>query len=828
MVRAAMLLRDKPVGRFSAACLFRPDSVAVIGASSPVGAHALANLRAGGLKGEVIVVDAVADIAALTSPPDLAVFGTQPTLDVLRALAAKGTFAAVVLCAADALTELARQSGVRMLGPDSFGIAVPGIGLNASRSHLPPPAGRVGLISQSSALCRLVLDWAQPNGIGFSHIVGVGGRADLGFGVVLDWLSRDTGTGAILLEINELRSRRAFLSAARAASRLRPVVALRPGLLQADPSGASDRAFEAALRRAGVLCVNSLGDLLAAAETLARAKPARGEALSIVTNAASAGQLAADAVLRDGLQLASEVVHVPPDAPEQLAAHVAAAAEKPNVGGVLAVHLPSDEDAGTAMAALTACRANLRVPLLVCAMGETTEAAHRHALAQAGMAVFATPEQAVRGFRHLVQDRRNRAAARELPSSAVLTVMSDRYAAKTVFEHMRRAGRLHSMQDEALNVLSAYGIAVVPNRVVSSADDAADAARLLGFPAVVKLRQSVRPDERASGGLVLNLHDPAEVAAAARRLGSAALLVQRQAVRWRELRVQVADDAAFGPIISFGQGGTTADIVGDVSADLPPLNLPLAYGLIARTRAAATLGRFRDNPPANEAAVAQALVRISQLIVDFPEIAELDLNPLIVDAEGVVAADAWFRLRAAGDDGGGLAISPYPAELTEHWTTSDGVRLVIRPIRPEDAEQHGALFARLSPQDIRFRFFSAMRELSAEQMARLTQIDYDREMAFVAVREATGETVGVARLVCESESEGEFAIIVEADMKGRGVARHLMQRLIDWARKRRLSAVIGQVLADNAPMLAFVRHLGFSVRRMPEEPEVMEARLGLE
>lgn len=252
------------------------------------------------------------------------------------------------------------------------------------------------------------------------------------------------------------------------------------------------------------------------------------------------------------------------------------------------------------------------------------------------------------------------------------------------------------------------------------------------------------------------------------------------------------------------------------------------HGLIARTRAAATLGRFRDNPPANEAALAETLVRISQLIVDFPAIAELDLNPLIVDADGVVAADAWIRLRAAGDDGGGLAISPYPAELTEHWTTPDGERLVIRPIRPEDAEQHGAFFARLSPQDIRFRFFSAMRELSAEQMARLTQIDYDREMALVVVREATGETVGVARLVCESELEGEFAVIVEADMKGRGVARHLMQRLIDWARKRRLSIVIGQVLSDNAPMLAFVRRLGFSVRRMPEEPEVMEARLVLE
>ena len=826
MMGVAMdLLRDKPVGRFSPASLFHPESVVVIGAGSGIGRQVLTNLLAGGFKGSIQLADTPAEIAALAAPPDLAAFTVQPTLDVLRALAAKGTFAAVVLCPADALTELSRQSGVRMLGPDSFGIAVPAVGLNATRAHLPPPAGRIALVSQSSALCRMVLDWAQPNGIGFSHIVGIGGRADVGFGAVLDWLSRDPGTGAILLEINQLRSRRAFLSAARAASRLRPVVALRPGTLHDDPSGATSRAFEAALRRAGVLCVARLEDLLAAAETLARVRPGRGEGLKVVTNAFSAGQLAADAVLRAGMQLAGDIVYVPPDASQQLATHATAAQ---NVGAVLVVHVPTAGQDAAAISALSQCRDAMKAPLLVCAMGETTGAEHRRALAQAGIAVFATPEQAVRGFRHIVQDRRNRAAARELPGSTVLSVAADRDVVRRTFAAIRRTRRLTAMQDEALDVLSAYGVPVVPHRVATSPDDAAGAAALLGFPAVVKLRQSVRPEGRASGGLALDLHNAVEVAEAAKRFGGAELLVQRQAIRWRELRIRVVDDATFGPIISFGQGGTTADIVGDIAADLPPLNLPLAHALIARTRAAATLGRFRDNPPANEAAVAEALVRISQLLVDFPEIAELDLNPLIVDTHGIVAADAWLRLREIGDDGGGLAISPYPSEMIEHWTTPDGERLIVRPIRPEDAEQHSAFFARLSPQDIRFRFFTAMREMSAEQTARLTQIDYDREMAFIAVREATGETAGVARLVSESERSGEFAVIVEQDMKGRGVATHMMRRLLEWARKRGLVTVVGQVLADNAPMLAFVRHLGFSVHRMPEEPEVMEARLTLE
>ena len=848
------LMTLRPAGRFSPASLFHPESVAVIGAGSPEGAQVLANLRAGGFKGGVFPLHAEdgSDIATPADPPDLAVIATRPDAvpAALAALGTKGTFAAVVVAAAEGLADPARRGGVRVLGPGSFGIVVPGIGLNASLAHLPPPPGRLGLVSQSAALCRAVLDWAAPNGVGFSHIVGIGGNADIGFGPVLDWLSRDAGTGAILLEIRHLKNPRAFLSAARAASRLRPVVAIRPGTRLADPGGEAERAFEAALRRAGVLCVTHLEDLLAAAGTLARARLGRGDAIAIVTNAISAARMAGDAVLRDGLRLASlpatssgsdsdsGVLHVAPDASHLLAGLAASAAASPEVGAVLVVHAPSRAADPAAIAALAAGRAAMRVPLLVCAMGETTGAAHRRSLVEAGVPVFATPEQAVRGFLHLVQDRRNRAAARELPSGAVLEVAPDRAAVGRILAAMRQAGRVASMQDEALAVLGAYGMPVAPTRAVATPEAAAAAADVLGFPAVLKLRQSEPPNARAPGGLALGLHDAQEVTAAARLLVARrareagarddGLLVQRQAARSRELRIRVADDATFGPVIGFGQGGTTADLAHDVSADLPPLNLALARGLIGRTRVAATLAGFRDMPAADAEAVAQALVRVSQLIVDFPAIAELEVNPLFAAADGVLAVDAWLRLRPAGEAGGDLAITPYPDDLLEHWSARDGERFTIRPIRPEDAEQHAAFFARLSPQDIRYRFFSAMRELSPEQMARLTQVDYDREMAFIAVREASGETVAVGRLVCDSgDAEGEFAVIVQADMKGKGVASHLMRRLIEWARGRRMRAMVGLVLADNAPMLAFVRHLGFAVRRMPEEPDVVEARLAL-
>jgi acetyltransferase len=524
------------------------------------------------------------------------------------------------------------------------------------------------------------------------------------------------------------------------------------------------------------------------------------------------------------------------------------------------------------MAALAACSGTVKLPLLVAAMGEITGAAHRHRLVEAGVVAFPTPEQAVRGFLHLVQDRRNRAAARELPHSRVVAVASDQDDVRHLFARLRTDGRCDMAQDEAMAVLAAYGVPTVPCRGVSTEEDAVTAAALLGYPVVVKLRDTAQPGERVRGSLALDLHDAAEVRLAARtltlrrarrvdaaattpdarrvdaaattpdarRVDAAAttpdarrveaaamtLLVQRQAARGRELLIRVADDPVFGPTIAFGQGGTTAEVQHDIAMDLPPLNLTLAQALIARTRAAGTLAAFRDMPAARIDTVAETLVRISQLIVDFPEIAALEVNPLFVDAEGVLAADAWLRLRPTGDHGV-LAIPPYPEALIEHCE-AHGERLIIRPIRPEDATQHGAFFARLSAEDIRYRFFTAMRELSPEMMARLTQIDYDREIAFVAIREITGETVGVARLIAEADgSSGEFAVIVQPDLKGKGLASRLMQRLIDWARARGMAAVVGQVLADNAPMLAFVRRLGFSVRRLPEEPDVMEARLEL-
>ena len=830
--------RLNSAGRFDPACLFRPNSVAVIGADSEVGGQIVANIGIAGYKG---AVQAVHDASQLTGAPQLAILAVPPDQvgPAMERLAEANCYAAIVPGAADDLGGLAARTGVRVLGASSFGIAVPRLHLNATRSHIAPPPGRLALISQSAALSRVVIDWAGPNGVGFSHIVGLGANADIGFALTLDWLSRDADTGAILLDIRRIKNHRLFLSAARAAAKLRPVVAIRAGLRLLDEDGAADLSFEAALRRAGVLSVKRLEDLLAAAETLSRAKPARGDTLAIVSNAISAGRLAADSVLREGdLQLVGDdvsecgldhgVVHA---ASVDLAATAFGLAARPGIGGVLVVHAPQGADDEAAIEKLCHPPKDLRAPLLFCAMGETTGAIHRGVLARAGLPVFATPDQAVQGFKDLVRDRRNREAARELPASTVLAIEPERGWVRRRFAAARAAGQLSFTQDESLAILGAYGIPTVPTRYAASPEDAGSAADLLGYPAVVKLRDTVAPAARLPGSLMFDLHDAPQIVAAARLLtarsqrrgGTGELVVQRHAGRGREVAIRVADDGTFGPTIAFGAGGTTSNPA-ELAIDLPPLNLALAHGLIRRCRTGAMLGKpLRDRPPADVDAVEQVLVRISQIIVDFPEIAVLEVPSIFVDGQGVMAADAWLRLRGPDEPRVRLAIAPYPSELIEHRQVGPDA-MTIRPIRPEDAQAHTVFFGRLSPQDVRFRFFSAMRELSPEQTVRLTQVDYDREMAFIAVRDATGETVGVSRLACDmSGHSGEFAVIVQADMKGRGLASHLMRRLIEWGRLRGLQQIEGQILADNHPMLAFIRHLGFSVHRMVDDPEVMEA-----
>lgn len=853
--------------RFREQALYRPRHVVLLAdPAMPASAPLRANLESGGFGGSLAVLPDAAGLAGLAQTPDLAVLSLMPEAiePAMAALAARGCHAAVVPGAAPGLGAMTRRTGVRALGQGSFGICVPGIGLNASLSHLAPRKGRLALVGQSSALARAVLDWAEAEAVGFSHVIGIGENDDLGFAHALDWLSRDPGTGAILLELRLIKNRRMFISAARAAARMRPVVAIRAGGRMADPSGTSDAVMSAALRRAGVLRVEGLDDLLSAAETLARVKlgsaVAPGAGVALVANSTGLGMLAADAVQAGGARLAQ----LPPEAMQALGIALrpgwsganplilgpgsgpglgeaaAMLAGIRQVDAVVALHAPeAGEDAALMAATLcAAAKATRAAPILVCWSGQATAGPQRATLAAGGLAVFPTPEGAVRGALHLLKDRQNRAAAAELPARHLLALQPDRAAVAAVFAKARAEGRLSLTEDEALAVLAAYGLPVVPCRVAADAATAEALAAEIGFPVVLKLRSPDIARKTEVGGVMLGLRSPEAVREAAEAMLErvarerpaarlAGFLVQRQASRAQELRMRLGDDPMFGPFIGFGLGGTAADVLGDEGFDLPPLNHALACGLIGRTRAAPLLAGYRDHPAVEMDAVAGALVRLSQIAVDFPEIATFRVNPLFAEAQGVMAADATCQLRPAGQVAM-LAVPPYPEEWAAPWVSPRGDSLWVRPVRPEDAEAHAEMFRRLTPEDVRWRFFSQLRELPAVQIARLTQIDYDREMAFVAVRrhpDGAEDMLGISRLIREADGErAEFAVVVDRAMKGQGLGRHLMQRLFDWAAATGIAEITGQVLADNAPMLAFIRALGFATRRSPEDEDVFEAR----
>jgi len=834
-----------PGKKFDPGRVFRPERIALSGADTAIGQRLKANLLA-------------ARREPVTETADLALVADDAAAvpAALASHAASGAKGAIVFSNAANLAALGKAAGIRVLGPHSYGMMLPGLGLNASILPQMPAAGRVALIGQSAALARTVIDWAIPNSVGFSQIVGIGGNTDIGFGLVLDQLSRDPGTNAILVEIDRLRDPRMFHSAARAAARLRPVVALVPGLRLGDAAGNAHAGVEAAFSRAGMLLTGTIGEFLAAAETLTRVKPARGESLAIVANSAAAGRLAADEALAHGItlsRLTPETAQVlaltlgaPPPAtgpitvrgaPGRLADAAAMLSAAPEIGGILVVHAPSGEADEVAMEALVACAKTVKIPLLIAAMGDARGADHRHRLAKAGLACFETPEAAISGFRHLLRNRRNRAAARELPPSKVLTEAPDTAAVHQVIAAARAAGADRLVQDRALAVVAAYNIPVVASRRAARPEEAALAAGTIGYPVVLKLSHPEMPVNRLAGSIALDLPDGAAVRAAARAiktrlaargdvLEGATFLVQKQAPRGAQLRIHVADNPSLGPLIGFGPGGGDPDDMSGLAVELPPLNLALAHALIARSGVAPLLAARRGAPAADIEAVAATLVRVSQLVIDTPEIFSLDLDPLFAGETGVVATSARILLRPPGAARPPLVISPYPAELTTHVQVK-GEAYTLRPIRPEDADAYAALFSRFTPEDMRYRFFSSMRNMPAEQITRMTDIDYGREMAIIAVHDASGVVAGGARLV-RNDTDGrtaEFAVAVEPAAKGKGLASALMRAIIAWGKSQNVAEINGQILADNAPMLAFIRKLGFSIHHIPGESDIVEARL---
>lgn len=821
--------------------------------------------------------------------PDLGVICTPAAIvpEVLDSMIHKNVRAAVILTAgvadeagghgkafAEAVGR-ARQAGLRILGPNCLGVAAPRAGLNATFAHLPPRTGSLAFITQSGALGTAILDWAARRQVGFSYFVSLGNTADIDIDDLLDYVSGDARVSGILLYIEAVRQARNFMSAARAAARNKAVIAIKAGRYSegaraaATHTGAlagADDVYDAAFRRAGMLRVYEIDELFDAAETLALARPISNKRMLILTNGGGPGVMATDALVQGGgipaeltpEQIAELDAVLPPtwsqsnpvdiigDAtPERYRAALERVLQWNTYDAVLVMNVPTAVADSVAAASVVAeLAAKSRRPVITNWLGGETADRARRILSDARIPTYTTPEKAVRAFLHIIRYRENQRALMETPPSLAPGPEPRLNEAQRTIAHALDRGRTDLSEPEVKSILDAFGIPVVPSAFAASPAEAADAAESIGFPVALKILSPEVSHKSDVGGVVLRLDSRDAVQNAARtmldRVKNAlpdasidGFVVQPMVERpeAHELLIGVKTDPVFGPAIAFGHGGTAVEVVRDVSIGLPPLNRTLAENLVNRTRISKLLRGYRDRRPADLDAVYDALDRISRLVVTCPEVIELDINPLYADSQGVVALDARMRIAPFTDPPlSRLAIRPYPAELEESVSLKNGVRLLLRPIRPEDEPAHQEFFTHLRPEDIYYRFFGLVREFAHAEMARFTQIDYDREMAFIAVMEERGakHTVGVVRAMSDPDKQtAEFAIIVRSDMKGQGLGTMLMNKMIRYCRDLGLQTLTGQIRYDNKSMLGLATALGFT-RHPTEDPGILEVRLPLQ
>ncbi|HET7560790.1 MAG TPA: bifunctional acetate--CoA ligase family protein/GNAT family N-acetyltransferase [Rhodanobacteraceae bacterium] len=882
----------------------KPASVALVGASrraGSVGAVAAQNLA--GFPGRVFLVnrnlalDAKAGIypsvAELPEAPGLAIVAVPAPVvaSVIADLGKLGTRAAVVLSAgfsetsagpagkallADVLAA-AHVTGMRILGPNCIGVLAPHADLNAGFAQALPPPGRIAFLSQSGAVLTTLIDWAKARGIGFSSLVSLGEMAEVDVADWLDYLATDPQTDAILLYLESVTNARKFMSAARHASRVKPVIALKSGRspvaakAAASHSGAlagGDAVFGAAFRRAGIQRVATLMHMLEAAETLAHAQPLHGEALALVTNGGGMGVLAADQLLAEGGQLAelgeatlSELdaslpaawshgnpVDIIGDAgPERYRAALGVLLGAPEVDAVAVMYCPTG--LGNPTAAAEGVLAELRrhrahKPVLASWLGPIAAEAARQPFAERGVPNFDTPEALVRGFMQLATRRRQQIHLSETVPAFPLRGEGQREEVRQLIDGWLRDGVDWLDEADAKHLLAVAGFAVNESRRATTPEEARSVAQAMSGPYAVKILSPDLLHKSDVGGVALNVESADEVARVTAsmigRLRStypdarlAGVSVQRmvQRANAQELIAGLTIDPVFGPVIVFGAGGVTVEAVEDTAIALPPLNVNLARDLVERTRIHSVLAGAKGRlQPVDMDALLALLVRLSELVCEFPEIVDLDLNPVLAGPDGVIALDARVRLRpASGNAMDRLAIVPYPRELEQPFELPDGTRCLLRPIRPEDEIPMREAFLRLSPKSRYMRMFGTLKELPHELAARATQIDYDREMAFVISEDKpAGEAAlyGGVRLINDANRErGEFAITVIDTLAGHGIGRRLMKVMIDYASNIGIREITGFVLSDNQPMLALCRDLGFEL--LPAEAEVIEAKLAL-
>ncbi|MGM9424634.1 bifunctional acetate--CoA ligase family protein/GNAT family N-acetyltransferase [Hydrogenophaga sp. MI9] len=818
-----------------------------------------------------------ADLAIIALPPGEAL----AALEVAGRIKCKA--ALVVGSGANAdvaadMHQVARRHGMHLLGPNSLGFQRPRIGLNASVAGPMTTVGPLALVSQSGALTSSILDWASQNGVGFSTVVSLGPKTSVDIAQVLDFLASDAQTHSIVVYLEGISNARRFMSALRAAANAKPVVVLKAGRKPAGNEAAqthsgaivgSDDVFDAALRRAGAVRVRSFVELFSAAKCLASRYRPVGKRLAVVTNGGGPGVLAADWISEIALQLgklAPEVLaglkpKLPPlaslndliDVSEEATAEhyraaIDAAGHDRSIDGVLVVHSPkAGVDATDIARVMAEAKARMNKPLLCCWMGDASVTEAREVLGKAAIPSFRTPEAAVGAFGNIASFYQNQQLLQQTPPPLSTLANPDIEGARLIIENVLTERRKVLTEMESKALLSAFHIPVTQTILARSANEAMMIATQLGYPVALKIDSPDISHKSDVNGVALNVMNATAVRdvyntmiqAVAKlqpgaKINGVTIQKMAQSKRGRELCIGLVTDDPFGPVIAFGAGGTMIELIGDRAMELPPLNQFLARRLIERSRVADTLGEWRGASAVDMDMLEHVLLRVSEMVCELPQLREMDINPIIVDENGAVAVDARIVIESApatARNYAHLAILPYPARYEQVWPLRGGGEYTIRPIHPDDAQMLQDLVQGLSAESRYYRFVSSMTELPPSMLSRLTLIDYDREMALVAIhreRKAgedgemveTERIVGVSRYITNPDkSSCEFSLVVADDFNGKGLGSRLMLSIMEEARDKGLAEIEGLVLANNPGMLKLMKGLGFHIKSFAEDPD---------
>ncbi|NLT65260.1 MAG: bifunctional acetate--CoA ligase family protein/GNAT family N-acetyltransferase [Acidobacteria bacterium] len=835
-------------------------------------------------RASVLGIKAYPSVAAVPEKVDLAVVATPP--ETVPGLIAEcvdaGVKGAIILSAGfretgpagaqleEVILMNARRGRMRVIGPNCLGVMSPLTGLNATFAVGMARPGNVAFISQSGALCTAVLDWSLREMVGFSCFISIGSMVDVGWGDLIDYLGDDQRTRSIVMYMESVGDARSFLSAAREVALTKPIIVMKAGRTEAAGRAAashtgsltgSDDVLDAAFRRGGVLRVNDISDLFDMAEVLAKQPRPKGPRLAIVTNAGGLGVLATDALIGSGGELAtltqesmdsldrilpqhwshSNPIDILGDAsPERYQSSVEIAAKDPNSDGVLVILTPQANTDSTRTAEQLKPLAKLDgKPILASWMGGADVATGETILNRSNIPTFPYPDTAVRIFNYMWRYTYNLRGLYETPTlSQAMESVRDRDLAERLIQEARNSGRELINEFDSKRILESYGIPVVETLMMREEDEAVRAAEQIGYPVVLKLASSTIAHKAQAGGVLLNLTDAGAVRSAYRKIRTTVekhfgsddfqgVTVQPM-IRFDGYDIIIGStlDPQFGPVLLFGSGGRVLNFYRDRALGLPPLTVTLARRLMEQTQIYRALKANR--PDIDLAALEQLLVQFSLLVVEQRWIREIDVNPLLVSPERMLALDARIIVHAADVDPKTipeLAIRPYPTQYVSQWTMPDSTPVTIRPIRPEDEPLMVKFHETLSERSVYFRYFHAMRltqRIAHERLTRICFIDYEREMALVVLhRDPSTEEqqiLAVGRLILlRGTREGEFAVLVSDNWHHRGLGRELLKRLVEIGRKEKLTRIFGDVLPENRDMLRVCDRLGFRRRYLAEE-----------